>query len=122
MKNRFYKNIAIALKNERPTDKVVKILDNKFAIVKSIYTNGKFSEHSYIMFLDECTVYTFWAYAKVRDRINEILDLPNIERKMWVMDHSKNGKPLHHVHYNQSNRKHKHTARRLLKALEKNNL
>ena len=38
------KNITDALKNQRPNDKVIKVLSNKFAIVESSYTNGSFDK------------------------------------------------------------------------------
>lgn len=41
-----YKDIKTALESERPNDKIVKILSNKFAIVQSMYENGKFAEIS----------------------------------------------------------------------------
>ena len=40
---RYYKDIEAALKHERQTDVLIKKLSNKFAIVKSLYTNGKYS-------------------------------------------------------------------------------
>ena len=36
------KNIVEALKNQRPNDKVIKILSNKFAIVQGAYIGGGF--------------------------------------------------------------------------------
>jgi hypothetical protein len=50
-----YKNIEEALKIERPTDKVVKILSNKFAVVKCMFTDGTFEKEQHVMFIDKGT-------------------------------------------------------------------
>ena len=39
-------NILNALKTQRPNDKVIKILSNKFAIVEAAYTDGTYSKKS----------------------------------------------------------------------------
>jgi hypothetical protein len=41
-----FKNIHEALLNDRPNDKIVKVLSNKFAIVQSVFTNGEFDTMS----------------------------------------------------------------------------
>lgn len=48
----YYKDIETALKHERPTDILIKKLSNKFAIVKSLYTNGSYSEPSICALVD----------------------------------------------------------------------
>lgn len=50
-----YKNIEEALKVERPEDKVVKILSNKYAVVRSKFTDGTFEKEPHVMFIDKGT-------------------------------------------------------------------
>lgn len=74
-----YKTIEEALKVERPKDIVVKILSNKFAIVKAAYENGKFDEDLKIMGIDGgTTVYTFCSLIEVKERAREIESKPNV--------------------------------------------
>jgi len=117
-----YKSIAEALPHERPGDKVVQIIDNKFAIIQSLFTDGTYDKNKVIMYLYDKTIYSFCNILLARNKIKVTLSWPNVERSTWCMDHSKNGKPSHYVTYWTSNRRLKKTARRLLRALDKHNL
>jgi hypothetical protein len=112
-----FKTIEDALKVKRPSDKVVKILDNKFAIVRSMFENGTYHKKQ-IMFLENNTVYLFCSLDVVYDYIDEIQKWPNTSKTMWCLNHSENGKPYHYVSLTNDNRKFKHRARRLLKSLK----
>jgi hypothetical protein len=116
MKPKYYKNISEALPIERPDDKIVKIIDNKFAIIKPMFTDGTYDKPS-IMYLHINCIHTFGKLSLIKDIIDDVLSWPNVECIMWCMDHKENGKPYHYCHYWNSYRKIKHTARRLLKAL-----
>ncbi len=117
-----YKSIAEALPHERPGDKVVQIIDNKFAIIQSLFTDGTYDKNKVIMYLHDKTIYSFGFVSSARNKIDVMLSWPNVERSTWSVDHSKNGKPYHYVTYWTSNRRLKKTARRLLRALNKHNL
>lgn len=52
------KNIEQALVIERPFDKVLRIVDNKWAIVMSAYDNGTFAEPS-LCYLDNGVIYFY---------------------------------------------------------------
>lgn len=53
------KNIIDALKNQRPGDKIIKILSNKFAIVQSSYTDGTFDDDDSVCGLHNGTIYFY---------------------------------------------------------------
>lgn len=57
------KNIQQALIIQRQDDKIVKIFNNKFAIIKSKFTNGKFDDDK-ICFLNNNTIYFYPANVK----------------------------------------------------------
>lgn len=110
-----YTNIEEALKHERPTDKVVKIINNKFAIVKPMYTDGSFSDENYCALgTDGKTIY-FYCSVKGLKRYYEsfVKDLPNVKPSAWC---DKNGK---WKVKKSDNRKYKHTYRRLMKLIQK---
>jgi len=58
-----FKTIQAALIVDRPNDQIIKIFNNKFAIVKSAFDNGKFSEPQ-ICFLNNGIIYFFPAELK----------------------------------------------------------
>jgi len=49
----YYKNVKDALKELRSTDKIESVLSNKFAIVKSLYENGDYSEPAICGLIDQ---------------------------------------------------------------------
>ncbi len=56
-------NIQQALIIQRQDDKIVKIFNNKFAVIKSKFTNGKFDDDK-ICFLNNNTVFFYPANLK----------------------------------------------------------
>jgi len=75
-----YKTIEEALKVERPTDKVIKILSNKFAITQPMFENGKFAQ-SYIMGIGKgTTVFSYGSLENMKDWCRAVADKPNTRR------------------------------------------
>lgn len=86
---KYYKNIGDALKVLHPTDKVVKILCNKYAIVEAQFTNGTYDKQS-IFFLHNNKVF-FLSYVDSLDSALKYYDdMKPIERTMrWFRDKHK---------------------------------
>lgn len=77
MMRKHYKTIEEALKIERPTDKVIKILSNKFAITQPIYENGKFAP-SYVMGIGKgTTVFSYGSLVNMKDWCRSVAEKPN---------------------------------------------
>lgn len=111
---KFYKNISEALQNERPYDKVIEILSNKFAVVKIACTNGTYMQEHEIMGLGgNGIVYGYGKKSTIKNKIKHALSYPNIEPINICYNHSENGKPYHWLRKNMDNRKWKQTYRRL---------
>lgn len=53
-----FKNIEQALIIDRPNDKIIKVLNNKYAIVSAVFDNGKF-EKPQICFLNNGTIFFY---------------------------------------------------------------
>jgi hypothetical protein len=112
----YYKNIREALINERPTDKIVSILSNKYAIVQSLYTNGVYSEPS-ICGLDKNKIYFYgniyrdntWKNLKAYI-VNKVLTMPNHENRMTGYNHIKE-----YVLKSVNNKRYKKNYRKILK-------
>jgi hypothetical protein len=71
-------NISEALKTQRPNDRVIKILSNKFAIVQSIYDNGSFEDLHSLCGLDNGTVF-FYGKAEAFGKFTNL--------KRWIEQH-----------------------------------
>ena len=71
--NAIDKNITDALKNQRPNDKVIKILSNKFAIVKSSFTDGTFDKPK-ICGLHNGIVYFYGALDYIKKYITNTIE------------------------------------------------
>lgn len=112
-----YKNIEEALKVERPDDKVVKILSNKFAIIKSKFTNGTYDRQTIAGINGGTTVYHISSVENVKRWIKHVLSLPNTQKTQWCLNHSANGKKYHYVFKTSDNRKWKQNMRRLNKLI-----
>jgi hypothetical protein len=115
MQQQFYKNIEVAILATRPQDKIVRVINNKFAVIKNHFTSGDYSRPQ-VVFLREKTVYQFSPLENVKAAIENVLSWPNIHKTTWCMNHKENGKPHHYVTYTEDNRKIKQTARQLKKA------
>lgn len=111
---RHYKTIEEALKVERPKDIVVKILSNKFAIVKAAYENGKFDEDLKIMGIDGgTTVYSFCSLVDAKERAREIEDKPNVYGKSICYDFPANKKYAIWLYKHIDRRKYKQSFRKI---------
>lgn len=79
---KFYTNIEEALKELRPEDKVVKILNNKFAVVQSSFIGGGYDTPS-VCGLYKNTIYFYckW-FNEAKDAIYRAESLPNVERRL----------------------------------------
>ena len=112
-----YMNIEEALKVERPTDKIVRILNNKFAITKSRFTDGTF-DAPHIAFIEKGT--TVWSFGTNYKRyIVKYAEQHSITYHGWWLDHSKSGMPNHYVTKISDHRREKQLCRKLIKLLAK---
>jgi hypothetical protein len=62
----FFTNIKDALAELRPSDKVVEVINNKFAITQSIYDDGTYEKHERLSLLDNNQVYWFGHVKQIR--------------------------------------------------------
>lgn len=120
-----YKNISEALKAERPNDVIVKILNNKFAIVKCAYENGKIEIESSICSLDNNKIYFHGhsykgSWENLKDWLSERIEkLPNtISCRIGYYDNGC-GAPTERFKI-QDNRKFKKDCKSLIRLLNNN--
>lgn len=119
-----HKNIEEALKSDRPNDKVVRIINNKFALVQSAFTNGQFDDTS-LCGLDNGTIYFYGKTDNRYTAINkefragwyslkryaeQVMQMPNTEVKM-IGYHNE---PIYRFK-TQNNRHYKQAYRKILK-------
>lgn len=113
---KFYASISEALSVERPTDKIVKVLSNKFAIVESPFENGRYDkpkvcgiENNKIYFCGDPYVQGVWSLKLwIQNRLET---LPNIQMQATSYY---GGITLFR---NANHHKYKQTYRKLLKLL-----
>lgn len=114
-----YKTILEALESERPNDKIIKTLSNKFAIVQSVYENGTYEDCHSIAGLDNGTIYFYGKTYKgqftqlkewVIDRLNS---LHNTQMQRIGYYPNDFGTPTERFKI-QDNRKYKRVHRKLL--------
>jgi hypothetical protein len=80
-----YKNIEEALKVERPDDMIIKILSNKFAIVKSKYTDGTYSRE-YVMGIGKGTgVFSYGSLEFMKTTCERVAKYPNCTHIGWYL-------------------------------------
>lgn len=78
-----HKNITEAMGELRPNDKIVRVLSNKFAVVKAQFTSGNYDKPC-IMGLHNGKIYTYVMNVNHwQDKVKQVLARPNIE-KYWV--------------------------------------
>jgi hypothetical protein len=83
-------NIKDALKNQRPNDKIVRVLSNKYAIIKASFTNSTFDNES-ICGLKNGVIFCYCLSVKNKDIFfKKVLSEPNI-RKTFIAYNLKNG-------------------------------
>lgn len=111
-----YKNIEQALLAERPTDKVVKILSNKFAIVQTMFTDGKFDAPS-LCGLNKKTIYFYGhedikgGFGFVKQYAKKVVDeMPNAQNVSISYTHLP-----YYVVTKRSNKRYKKAYRKILK-------
>ena len=112
-----YKTIEEALKVERPTDQVVKILSNKFAVVKSMYTDGTFEKDPHVMFIDKGTgVFSGGVLANMKRWCTVVEEYPNCKHIGWYLINPQTKREYYKtVHSKQS--KYKRLYRKLSKLI-----
>ena len=104
----FFKSIKEALPIQRPGDIIRKEINNKFAFVDIINTDGTFTKNK-LMGLDNNIIYSYdinWPW---------IMECPNIERVGMCYNHSANGLPYHYITKITDNRRLKQIGRKLKK-------
>ena len=112
-----YKNITEALKVERPTDKIIKILSNKFAIVKCMYTDGTYEKESHVMGIGKgTTVFSHGTLSTMKAWCRRVQEYPNIKKSGWDMINPQTGRRYYHI-YNENFRKYKQTYRKIAKLI-----
>lgn len=112
-----YKSIEEALKIERPTDKVVQILSNKFAIVKSMYTDGTFEPKPTVMGIGKGTgVFAFGKLENMKVWCNRVETLPKIEHVGWWLINPQTKQQYYKIVHSK-NSKYKQNYRKILKLI-----
>ena len=112
-----YKNIEEALKIERPTDKVLKILSNKFAIVKMMYEDGTYTRQSYIMGIGRGTsVYSFGCLEFMKQWCRRVEEYPACSHTGWYMINPQTKREYYKT-YHVKNSKMKQTYRKILELI-----
>lgn len=113
-----YKNITEAMAVERPGDKIVKILSNKFCIAHSKFTDGTFQKIGTVFGTSGgTTVYMYGNMPSIHSTIERALSAPNIKKECICYDHRENGKMFHYLWKNCDQRKWKKTYRKLSKII-----
>jgi len=113
-----YKNIEEALKVERPTDKVVKILSNKFAVVKIMFENGSFAPQSYIMGIGKgTTVFSYGTLENMKDWCRRVAEYPNSKWTSICYNFPENKRYAYWLMKREDYRKYKQCYRKILELI-----
>ena len=104
-------NIIEAMKEQRPDDKIIKVLSNKFCIAKCKCMDGSFTKENYYFGLDNGKIYS---YPSRPERAQLI---PNIERIMWCYEGNASGLKRRWIVKTSDHRKYKQNCRKLAKLL-----
>ena len=114
-------NISELFKKERPTDRIIKVLSNKFLLAQCMYDNGTFAKAATVFGLDNGKFYSYghtdnntlesfrWLSDWIRERV-EIM--PTVERTWWRL-----GNSSVYVLKTTKNKKYKQKYRRLLRLI-----
>jgi len=79
----YYKDIGTAIRAERPTDMIVRKLTNKYAIVRSLLTNGNYSEPSIAMLCSYRNIVVFGGSLKgINSYVKHCLNIPKFSYYM----------------------------------------
>jgi len=112
-----YKTIEEALKVERPSDKVIKILSNKFAVVKSMFTDGTYEKHPHVMCIGSNTnVCSMGILKNMKQWCERVQQYPNINPVGWYLINPQTKRTYYKTIYSNF-RKYKHNYRRLSKLI-----
>jgi len=113
-----YKTIEEALKIERPTDKVVKILSNKFAVVKIMFENGSFAPQSYIMGIGKgTTVFSYGTLENMKDWCRRVAEYPNSKWTSICYNFPENKRYAYWLMKREDYRKYKQCYRKILELI-----
>ena len=113
-----YKNIEEALKVERPEDKVVKILSNKFAIVRPIFTNGTYHLETIMGLGSGTTVYSYGLLMNMKTWCRHVAEnIPNIQRQAICYNFPENGRSAVWLMKTNDNRKYKQSYRKIARLM-----
>ena len=66
---KYFKNIEQALKELRPTDKINKVLSNKFALVECEFINGEYSKPTLLMLHDNNVVNVHYNKNRIKNEL-----------------------------------------------------
>ncbi len=112
-----YKTIEEALKIERPTDKIVKILSNKYAVVKGMFKDGTFEKEPYVMFIDKGTgVFSAGILTNMKRWCARVEEYPSCKHIGWYLINPQTKREYYKtVHSKQS--KYKRLYRKLSKLI-----
>lgn len=104
-------NIEQAMAEQRPHDKIVRILNNKFCIARSQFTDGSFQKEPSYFGLDNGKVYS---YPK---NLSSIAKMPNVKPILWCIEGNNSGLKRRWVFKTSDNRKFKQNCRKLQRLL-----
>lgn len=110
-----YKNIEEALKVERPNDEVVKILSNKFAIVRPALIGGGFADEQIMGISNSTTVYSYGSVKNICQICLNVSKLTNIEPVTICYDFPENKRYNVYLRKINDRRKYKKEYRKLSK-------
>jgi hypothetical protein len=105
----YHTNISDALKVLRPEDKVIKIISNKYAIIRSAYEGGGFDEpHICGLYKNKIVSYCYMVNTSFKTMFNKVEGMPNTTPINWAYD----TKPYYRTKIN-DNRKYKRHFRKI---------
>lgn len=116
-----YKNIEEALKVERPTDKVIKILSNKLAITQPMFENGKFASPMVMGIGKGTTVFSYGSVENIKTWCREVELKPNIRNISICYNFPENKKYGIWLMKVEDSRKYKQTYRKISKLIDNDN-
>lgn len=117
---KYLKNITDAMAALRPEDSVEFAFNNKFAVVRSRFTDGYYSTPS-IAYLHNNKIFFLCIDATATQRVIQHWALrPNTEKILISFNHGENGKPNHYLIKTADHRPLKKVAKKLQRVLISN--
>jgi hypothetical protein len=122
-----YKNITEAMTVERPFDRIIRVLSNKFCVAQCAQTNGTFqttrsaggNRAVYHVFGlgSGTTVYSYGNEDNIKDWCKEVEQMPNVKGMAVCYDFPANKKYGQWLYKHNDQRKYKQSYRKILKLI-----